>query len=558
MRGCHQPLIRSRIDLQTKTITEAFLMENLTHIISNTVHGQLLFGFAWENLTERYPREGFLLELLANLDYSRFDAGLCRHAKVPPERMMAFIVYGRIHGAFSCRDLEWLAQRDMFVRDLLGGDAEVSYSTIDRFVSRNGKAIDDAFCQLVRLLVEKGEIDPKTIFQDGTKLESRASKYSFVWKGAVEKNIERYVNRFMSYADDAKSLSLIPAEEQVSRDDCVERMKRIADGIVGTPLLETGRGHRKDPLMTLKALVESDYGKLKAYEDYIVVMGDGRNSLSKTDEDATFMRMKEDAMRNGQLKPAYNIQNLTASGYVVCSGISQDRTDYATCEPTVEKFCRDIGVVPDNYVADSGYDNVTNFNYLKGKGIKPYIKPQTWEMSKKRSFRNDIGRYQNMDYDKQDDVFICKNGKRLRKTKERRRRDSGALYGTYECESGCQRCPFRDECLGPKRKGEKRARKHFDACVEHWELRQEAYGLLSSDEGILMRLNRSIQAEGAFAQIKGNSGFRRFFSFGMKRVFTEWIIQCIALDIETYTNRMSRDRRTDDPFWFVPESSAVV
>lgn len=159
-----------------------------------------------------------------------------------------------------------------------------------------------------------------------------------------------------------------------------------------------GRGRRLDPKVKLYRLVSEDLRKIRDYDEAIAMIGENRKSMSKTDPDATFMRMKEDAMMNGQLKPAYNLQCASDSNYIVGCTISCDRTDYETCIPMMEKLDQKLGWKYSNYCADSGYDTVRNFNYLEKNGYTPYIKPQDWEIAKTRRYMNDIGKYQNMEY----------------------------------------------------------------------------------------------------------------------------------------------------------------
>ena len=146
--------------------------------------------------------------------------------------------------------------------------------------------------------------------------------------------------------------------------------------------------------------------KLDRYENYLESMV-GRNSMSKTDPDATFMRMKDDYMRNGQLKPAYNLQVLVDGGYIVGSYASADRTDYATMIPALGNMHKSLPWKYSKYCADSGYDCQQNYEYLEEQQIEAYIKPQGYEQSKKRKIRKDIGRKENMSYDAGRDCFIC-------------------------------------------------------------------------------------------------------------------------------------------------------
>ena len=90
-----------------------------------------------------------------------------------------------------------------------------------------------------------------------------------------------------------------------------------------------GKGKRKSQIQKSIETLESYISRLKMYNNHLFKMGT-RNSYSKTDNDATFMRMKEDHMKNGQLKPAYNIQAGIDSSYITWIGAFSNPTDTNT------------------------------------------------------------------------------------------------------------------------------------------------------------------------------------------------------------------------------------
>lgn len=135
----------------------------------------------------------------------------------------------------------------------------------------------------------------------------------------------------------------------------------------------------------------------------------GRNSYSKTDTDATFMYMKDDHMRNAQLRPAYNVQIGVESEYVAGVGIFQDRNDILTLIPFLEGIEKGLCRRYKNIVADSGYESEENYLYIESKQQTCYIKPQTYEQWKKKSFKKDIRKRENMKYDVENDEYIYHN-----------------------------------------------------------------------------------------------------------------------------------------------------
>ena len=93
----------------------------------------------------------------------------------------------------------------------------------------------------------------------------------------------------------------------------------------------------KEERKALKPLETDAVPRMKRYKEQLATMGD-RNSYSKTDPDATFMRMKEDAMLNGQLKPGYNVQISTENQFITNFGIYQRPTDTLTMISYLESF----------------------------------------------------------------------------------------------------------------------------------------------------------------------------------------------------------------------------
>ena len=534
-------------------------MENHKNITLQDINKQLYFDFSLNLGIELTDEEKSLMFLLRDLDYSRFREGrLGRKSKISPCDMATIIVYSYMQGRHSTREIERLTERDMFLRAVLGPIRHIDHTTIDRFITKNTDAIEDLFYQLVNRLGSLDELSKRTVFQDGTKIESRAGRYTFVWKKALAKNIDKTIRRMIGYCREAQEIGLVSAETEIDESSCC----MILDGIAGMydedDLLlllseqPRGRGHRADPIARLLKRITADLAKLKEQEGWLTMIGKGRNSLSKTDIDATFMRMKDDYMRNGQLKPAYNIQNAVDSGYVVGVTVSSDRADYYTCKPTMELLNSRLEWRYENYAADSGYDCNENFRYLKESGVTAFIKPQDWEISRKRSYRNDIGKYQNMKYDEAGDFFICANSRKLKRN-GRETYKNGTLYTQYECSWGCKSCKLRKRCI----KGQKHDYKKLSLNLEHWNYRKQSYERLISQEGIEMRLNRSIQAEGSFAQMKHNMGLTRFSCFGKKRVLIEWILLAFAFNVSTFSSRLSQ-RKTGVPQWYSPPAEETA
>src|SRR5690554_1803063 len=218
------------------------------------------------------------------------------------------------------------------------------------------------------------------------------------------------------------------------------------------------------------------------------------------------MRLKDDHMRNAQLKPAYNVQIGVESEYITGIGVFQDRNDTTTLIPFLENMEYYLKVRYEKIIADSGYESEENYVYLENKEQEPYIKPQTYDKWKKKSFKRDISKRENMSYDPVKDVYTCHNEKELKPT--------GIIHKTsatgyvsevtvYECEN-CGDCAHKIKCTRAKGNRKMQVSKKF------LEKRMISYENIISEEGVLLRVNRSIQVEGAFGVLKNDYNFKRF------------------------------------------------
>jgi len=254
----------------------------------------------------------------------------------------------------------------------------------------------------------------------------------------------------------------------------------------------------------------------------------GRNSYSKIDEDATFMRMKEDHMRNGQLKAGYNIQMGTENQFVLGYSIHQRPGDPGCLKPHLEKLRDWLGEYPEVLVADAGYGSEENYAYLKEKRIAACVKYNTFHYEqKKRAKKKRKYQAENFSYEADTDQYICPQGRKLI-YKDTRKYISDNGYESsrriYECES-CQDCPVKAECTKSK------FNRQILVGVELLQLKKTAHDFLLSPRGRELRSQRPIEVEAVFGRLKHDWGFRRFFLRGIEKVNTEWGILCLAHNI---------------------------
>lgn len=350
----------------------------------------------------------------------------------------------------------------------------------------------------------------------------------------IEKNRSRKLTKHKKLSNN--TLIEIDACSPLELLELRVNLTKIANG-EGIVFVE-GKGKRKPEIQQLYEELETCGERLMKYKECFEIMGKDRNSYSKTDVEATFMRMKEDHMLNGQLKPAYNVQIGVENYFIVHSYISNDRTDYNTLVPVLEKHKSAFGKYPEEVTADSGYCSEKNLLYLKEKEITSYIKLQEHEQKKTRAYARDIGKYYNMKYMVYEDeaYYVCHDGRKLRHIRTETRQQEGytQTFKVYACED-CGGCPHKSKCLYRYDEEKHRDKNKVMKVNERWEeLKEESYANIQSEKGILNRQIRSIQTEGHFGDIKENEDFRRFNYRSTEKVYKEFLLFAMGRNLNKY------------------------
>ena len=489
----------------------------------------------------------FVEEMDLTALYATFQR-LRNHAATP-RQMLKIVIYAAMNRLYSSRDIETACRRDINFMFLLEGMPVPDHATIARFKSLHCSLCSmELLAQMSEWLFLNGEISGYDLFIDGTKIESRANKYTFVWKKATTKNLAKLQAKIIALVEECEDLYGIRVvhDGKVSLHKMKTLRKKLyalkeEEGII----FVHGIGKRKSQLQKSIELLEEYTEKLKEYTKKLHVCGD-RNSYSKTDPDATFMRMKEDAMLNGQLKPAYNLQHGVDSEYIVWLDISQKATDMPTLIPFLKKIEAGLGFKYTNIVADAGYESEENYLFIEENGQVAFIKPANYEISKTRKYQKDISRFENMYYDSVNNCYICRNNNQLTADGGRTRiTASGFQRRTtfYACED-CSGCPYKKECIKGnhcKTPFEER-NKRIEVSRVFVEKRKECLERITSEEGIQLRMNRSIQAEGSFSETKDGMGFRRYLSTGLRNVTMESVIIALAHNINKLHAKIQNDR----------------
>ena len=479
--------------------------------------------------------------------YSTYDR--IRKNQASPRQMLKIVIYASMNRIYSSRDIETSCRRDINFMYLLDGAPVPDHSTIARFISMHlSQCSKQIMSQVGTILLELGEISGENIFVDGTKIESAANKYTFVWKKSVSKNMVKLTDKICVFCAECEELYGIKVvyKDRISQST-LERLKKKLYKLKNDEDIEFvhGTGKRKTLLQRSVETLEEYMEKLKEYNHKIAMCGN-RNSYSKTDTDATFMRMKEDAMLNGQLKPAYNLQHGVDSEYVTWVGIYPNPTDTLTLIPFLKDMEKYQSFKYKNIVADAGYESEENYVFIESNGQSGYIKPQNYELSKTRKFKKDISRRENMDYDAETNSYTCRNGRQLlavSKKKEKTASGYERIITIYECEN-CNGCPYKKECI--KGNNYKTAfedrKKRLSVSRELEKKRAECLERITSPYGVQLRMNRSIQAEGSFANVKEDMNFRRYLYRGKENVLAQSILLAIGFNINKLHHKIMSGR----------------
>lgn len=465
---------------------------------------------------------------LEELDYRelyRAYSSSGRKSAAEPRIIFEVLVYGYMCGIYSTRKLEEACRKRIDFMWLLQGEPVPDYSTFARFrTGRTKDAVEGLFYQFVRRLEEQGETEHDEVFIDGTKLESKANRYTFVWRKTTEKHLEKVREAVRQEFEKREVLGNVT----LKKFRALVETEKDACGKAGVAFVH-GSGHRKPPAQRAYEKLHTLLEKWEEYEKKLFVMGNGRNSYAKTDPDATFMHMKEDHMRNGQLKPGYNVQIAVNSEYITGVAAFQNRTDSGTLRPFLRRLEQRHGERYRDIVADAGYESLDNYLYLEENGQTSFIKPINYETQKNRGFKKQIGRRENMRYEEQQDCYFCAAGRKLAFRRESTQRNRQGYFCTtayYRCES-CADCPCRDACC--KAKGG--APKELSVKTDLLRLGDRSKQNITGEHGVLLRVNRSIQVEGAFGVLKSDRKFKRFLTRGRTNISTELYLLCLGYNL---------------------------
>lgn len=484
-----------------------------------------------------------LKSVIESLDLSGFKKLYHERGRSPyhPKMMLMVILYSYMNNVYSCRKIEKLLYRDIYYI-WLSGYQKPDFATINRFRNRVKNEIGHIFTLLVLILVEKGFVTLEVEYLDGTKIESKANKYTFVWRKSVERNREKLLEKIrvvlqqineqmaQDKAADVDTLELTP-------QTLCEISKEFKEALGSAPEAKTKeeKAAQREKNKMFKEL-ERHGEKLAEYNSRLEQM-EGRNSISKTDPSATFMRMKEDAMCNGQTKPGYNLQISSENQFITDFALFPNPTDTLTFIPFLGSFPGRYGRFPKRVVADSGYGSEENYRFMDEAGIEGFVKYNRFHLEHRPRYKPDTFHPDSLYYNEEGDYYICPMGQRMSRTGTVQTRTEGGYISQSACYRAirCKGCPLR--CLCYKAKANQRTIR-----VNHRlnAYKRKACELLTSEEGIKERGRRCIEPEAVFGQMKSNMAYRRFRHMGKDKVVMDFTFFAIAFNIKKLCSMMKK------------------
>ena len=444
-----------------------------------------------------------------------------------PRLLLKVLVYGYINNTYSSRKLE-TALRENIPYMWLSGMTTPDHNTLNRFRGQRLVAaeLQNIFSEVVLLLTEEGLLSLKEIYTDGTKVEASANRYTFVWGKAIETNRQRILVQLQELWQYAQRI----AKEELDDDNDPTGFKKIAPEKVAKTI-ENINCALKDKEVSKKVRQKLSYAEknfstnLKKYKQQEQILGEGRSSYSKTDTDATFMRLKEDHMKNGQLKPAYNVQFSTSNQFVTTYTLHQSTTDATTLTTHLRQHEQNYGEKPEALTADAGYGSEENYQRLEEGGITAYVKHSHFDRQQKTTIaQKHPFSPEKLFYNKEQDCYYCPMGQKMACIGTRKKKTTtGFEQTTYLYQAiNCEGCPVRGVCH--KSKGNRVIEVNHNLN----RLRREADERLLSEEGIRHRKKRPCDVEPVFGNLKQNHHFRRFMLRGLKKVEVETGLLALA------------------------------
>lgn len=435
-----------------------------------------------------------------------------------PLMLLKVLVYGYMTNVYSSRKLEEATKSNIHFMWLAAMNTP-DHNTINTFRSVKLQApLKNIFTQVVELLAAEGLLSIKEIYTDGTKIEANANRYSFVWGNAIKTNKAKMATQLESLWQYAQTIADTELQDTTLVDFTAIDSQKVKETVAKIDAAMKDKPVSKTFKQKLNYVKKNYENNLDKYAQQEAILGDHRNSYSKTDPDATFMRMKEDHMKNGQLKPAYNVQASTNNQFVVAYTLHQNTTDTNTFIEHVEEYKKCYNTTPDIAIADAGYGSEENYEYLAQNNITAFVKyslfdrEQSENIQSKKPFTAD-----KLFYNEQGDYYVCPMGQRMHNigtTIQNTTTGFQQVLIHYQAKN-CSLCPLNGVCH--KAKGNRIISINYNL-NKH---KQQAKENLQSEQGIAHRKKRCYDTEPVWGNMKHNHHFKRFMLRGLKKVTVE-------------------------------------
>ena len=486
-------------------------------------------------------------EIMEQIDLQKYfveEGNKMGRPKFDSVKLLKIILFAFMENGYpSVRNINKLCNTDIRFIWLLDGTPAPSHTTISNFINDQlTDNIENIFNDINSYIFKADNVDLNHVYIDGTKLEANANKYSWVWKKSCITNRNKvFLNLSILIKEiNDTDLKYLSVEIGTRQEYSVEYVEFILSEYgklmsVDTSTFVYGSGKRKTSVQKHYEKLADYLDRLKKYAKHIKTCGDSRNSYSKTDNDATFMRNKRDYMGNDQLLPCYNVQVGICDEYIAIMDVQQFTSDMDCFIPLMDKFSKTYGFYPQYPVADAGYGSYNNYLFCQQKGMKKFMKFTMFNKeTTDKKYHEDMFRAVNFKRDESGNL-ICPNGKKFKFMYNRPVKGNkfGRTEEMYQCED-CTGCPHREKC----HKSEKNRIIRLNE--ELTSFHQEVIDNLECIHGALLRMNRSIQAEGTYGAIKWARDYKRFRRRGLKQVIFEFSAICLGFNLHKYHLKKQR------------------
>ena len=494
-------------------------------------------AYAIHNLIESIPEKFFA-------DFEHHMGPSSYH----PKMMLKIILCGYTQSAFSGRKIEDLT-KDSLRMMWLAQNYRPSYRTINRFRINPfvNKLLRECFIQFRHHLVEEKLIDSEAIFIDGTKIEANANKYTFVWKKAVKTNEKKLDIQSAEFYDELVKNKIIPEINRESDTELtIEELSVVKNELekieekyttkieneMDVAVRKELRSKRKIP-KKLKKSFQNFIERKTNYLKHMNILVE-RNSYSKTDHDATFMRMKDDHMRNGQLKAGYNLQIATNHQFIIGFDVFPNPTDTRTLIPFLTTLKESFLVSPKYIVADAGYGSESNYRYIEDElpnqvGLISYgtmLKEQT------KKWQSDEKKVMNWTYFPEEDYYINPKGVRFNFYAYRQRKDKEGFIRDFKEYHAEKFNEHHELILGALTSNGSLRKITVNPSWEYFKA--SAQEKISNEETGKIYRQRKIDVEPAFGYLKAHLKFTRFSVRGKDKVTNEIGFALMAVNLRKY------------------------